>query len=88
MAPSQLFEQIVSAYVGILSQAGTVLLLVVLFALLRRYADRRPYFYSWSSAWVALLGALAALILRYAILPHLVGPLADSSLLTRCGRMA
>ena len=83
MGPSQAFDQIMSAYVGLLSQAGTVLLLVVLFALLRRYADRRAYFYSWSSAWVALLAALCALILRYAVLPQLFGGLADSSLLTR-----
>ena len=83
VGPSQAFDQIMSAYVGLLSQAGTVLLLVVLFTLLRRYADRRPYFYSWSSAWVALLVALCTLILRYAVLPQFFGNLADTSLLTR-----
>ncbi len=82
MGPSQAFEQVMSAYIGLLSQAGTVLLLVVLFASLRRYADRRPYFYSWSSAWVALLVALCALVLRYMALPALFGPLADTSPLT------
>lgn len=82
MGPGQAFDQIMSAYVGLLSQAGTVLLLVVLFVLLRRYADRRPYFYAWSSAWVALLAALCALILRYAVLPQFFA-LSDASLLTR-----
>ncbi len=72
-----------ASVIGLLSQAGTVLLLVVLFLPLRRYADRRPYFYSWSSAWVALLAALCALVLRYIVLPALFGPLTDGSLLTR-----
>ena len=83
VGPSQAFEQVMSAYVGLLSQAGTVLLLVVLFIPLRRYADRRPYFYSWSVAWVALLAALCALVLRYAVLPQLLGALPDGALLTR-----
>ncbi|MFI4921357.1 MAG: hypothetical protein ACHQAZ_06925, partial [Gammaproteobacteria bacterium] len=71
------------AYLGLLSQAGTVLLLVALFALLRRYADRRAYFYSWSSAWGALLVALFALVLRYMVLPPIFGPLTDTAALTR-----
>src|SRR5579859_4320087 len=83
VGPGQAFDQIMSAYIGLLSQAGTVLLLVALFALLRRYADRRPYFFAWSSAWVALLAALCALVLRYAVLPQFFAGLNDTSLLTR-----
>lgn len=83
MGAGQLFDQTMFAYLGLLSQAGTVLLLVALFALLRRYADRRAYFYSWSNAWGALLVALFALVLRYMVLPPMVGPLTDSMPLTR-----
>ena len=83
VGPGQLFDQTMFAYLGLLSQAGTVLLLVALFALLRRYADRRAYFYSWSSAWGALLVALFALVLRYMVLPSIFGPLTDAAALTR-----
>ena len=83
MGPGQFFDQVMSAYLGLLSQVGTVLLLVVLFVLLRRYADRRAYFYSWSSAWVALFASLFALVLRYLLLPQAFGPLTDAAALTR-----
>ena len=83
VGPGQLFDQTMFAYLGLLSQAGTVLLLVVLFALLRGYADRRAYFNSWSNAWGALLVALIALVLRYMVLPPVFGPLTDAAALTR-----
>jgi diguanylate cyclase (GGDEF)-like protein len=79
----QLFNQIMLMYLGLLTQLGTVLLLVVLFVLLRHHADRRPYFYIWTSAWVALLAALLTLVLRYMVLPHLFGTLTEGAVLTR-----
>ncbi len=77
MGPGQLFNQLVLQYLGLLSQAATVLLLVVLFMLLRRHADRRPYFFTWCNAWAALAVALVALVLRYNVLPNLLGALPD-----------
>ncbi|MDE2069972.1 MAG: GGDEF domain-containing protein [Gammaproteobacteria bacterium] len=56
---------------GLFSQLVAAVLLVVLFLLLRRHAVRRPYFRAWSSAWVALAIGLAALTLRYNLLPLL-----------------
>ena len=82
MGSGQTFDQTLFAYLGLLSQAGTVFLLVVLFVLLRGYADRRPYFFAWSSAWVALFAALFALVLRYMLLPTFVGPLTDGAVLS------
>lgn len=58
---------------GLFSQVAAAALLVVLFLLLRRHAARRPYFRAWSSAWVALAIGLAALALRYNLLPLLLG---------------
>ena len=69
----QLSVQVLIQYLGLISQAATVLLLVVLFVLLRRYADRRAYFQAWSNAWIALAAALTVLVLRYILLPHLMG---------------
>jgi diguanylate cyclase (GGDEF)-like protein len=84
MEPAHLSFQVLIQYLGLLSQAATVLLLVVLFVLLRAYADRRVYFYSWSNAWIALAAALTVLALRYVALPHLTGgPLAEDEPLTR-----
>lgn len=80
----QLSAQVLIQYLGLLSQAATVLLLVVLFVLLRRYADRRAYFYAWSNAWIALAAALTVLSLRYIMLPHLLGgPAAEDAAVTR-----
>src|SRR5512142_3141219 len=52
-------------YIGILSELGGALVLVVLFALLRRYADRRPFFPVWGWGWITLSIAIAALAIRY-----------------------
>ena len=65
--------QVLIQYLGLISQAATVLLLVVLFVLLRRYADRRAYFQAWCNAWVALAAALTVLVLRYILLPRVMG---------------
>ncbi len=73
MGPGQTFDHILFQYLGLASQTATVLLLLVLFVLLRRYAGRRPYFYAWSSAWLALSAALVALLVRYLLLPHYAG---------------
>lgn len=53
------------AFLGIVSQFGGALLLVVLFVLLRRYANRRTYFRAWFAAWIALTVAIAAVAVRY-----------------------
>ena len=83
---AQLSVQVLIQYLGLISQAATVLLLVVLFVLLRRYADRRAYFHAWSNSWIALAAALAALVLRYILLPHLYGGAApeDAALVRAC----
>jgi len=73
MQPLQLSVQVLIQYLGLISQAATVLLLVVLFVMLRRYADRRVYFYAWSNAWIALAVALTVLVLRYILLPRFEG---------------
>jgi diguanylate cyclase (GGDEF)-like protein len=84
MEPVHLSVQVLIQYLGLISQAATVLLLVVLFVMLRRSADRRAYFHAWSNAWVALAVALTALVLRYILLPHLVGgPAPEDALLVR-----
>src|SRR5690348_5633509 len=84
MEPAHLSFQVLIQYLGLLSQAATLLLLVVLFVLLRGYADRRAYFYAWSNAWIALAVALTALSVRYVALPHFNGgPVAEEAPLTR-----
>ena len=83
MEPAHLSFQVLIQYLGLLSQAATVLLLVVLFVLLRGYADRRAYFYAWSNAWIALAAALTVLSLRYVLLPRFMGPLAEDAPVTR-----
>ena len=84
MEAAHLSFQVLIQYLGLLSQAATVLLLVVLFVMLRGYADRRAYFYAWSNAWIALAVALTVLSLRYVLLPHLMGgPVAEDAPLTR-----
>lgn len=83
MGPGRFFDEVVFVYLGLLTQAGTVLLLVVLFTLLRHYADRRSYFYSWTNAWGALFAALLVLVLRYLLLPYVFGQLSETSIITR-----
>ena len=58
---------------GLISQLAATILLVVLFLLLRRQVVRRPYFRAWSSAWIVLAVGLAAVTLRYNVLPGLLG---------------
>lgn len=58
---------------GLLSQLAATVLLVVLFLLLRRHAARRPYFRAWCSAWIVVAIGLAAVTLRYNVLPTFLG---------------
>ncbi|MDE2197193.1 MAG: GGDEF domain-containing protein, partial [Gammaproteobacteria bacterium] len=73
MGPNEILNQLVLQYFGLASQVVAVVLLVVLFGLLRRFADRRAYFHAWGAAWVAMAIALAALVLRFNVLPDLLG---------------
>lgn len=59
-------DQIITfvAFVGVLVQLVGALLLVGLFALLRRFVLRRSYFRAWANAWTAVAVALGAVVLR------------------------
>jgi diguanylate cyclase (GGDEF)-like protein len=63
---------------GLISQMVAVILLVMLFMLLRRYAARRLYFFAWSNAWLAFGVALIALVSRFYVFPTLIGPSFES----------
>lgn len=54
-------------------QLGGVVVLAGLFVLLRRFVLRRAYFSAWTSAWLALTAALAAIVVRYNVLPATMG---------------
>jgi diguanylate cyclase (GGDEF)-like protein len=54
------------AYIGLLTQTGGNLLLVVLFASLGR-SRRQPYFREWTFAWSWLLAGLAGVLVQYAV---------------------
>jgi signal transduction histidine kinase/CheY-like chemotaxis protein len=54
---------------GTLVQCAVACLTVLLFALLGRYAARRPYFTAWTAAWAVLLVSILALVVRYYIMP-------------------
>jgi diguanylate cyclase (GGDEF)-like protein len=65
-------------------QLGGVLVLAGLFVLLRRFVLRRAYFSAWTSAWLALTAALAAIVARYNVLPAMAGgPVADGDVSVR-----
>ncbi len=53
------------AFVGIVVQGASALLLALLFLALRRLAADRPYLRDWSVAFAALAIAIAALFVRY-----------------------
>ena len=53
------------SFIGIVLQFAASALLAMLFLLLRPYARRRPFFASWSAAWVALTVAIGALAVSY-----------------------
>lgn len=74
----------VVSFIGVVVQLGGELLLVLLFVLLRRYVLRRGYFAAWTGAWMCGAFAIAALCVRYIIMPQLADdPIDDSSLPVR-----
>ena len=72
----------VVSFIGVIVQLGGELLLVLLFVLLRRYVLRRSYFAAWTGAWVCGCIAIAALVVRYFIMPRLT-PIDESALTVR-----
>src|SRR3954465_15413024 len=74
----------VISFIGVSTQLGGELLLVLLFMLLRRYVLRRGYFAAWTAAWACGALAILAVVIRYGIMPSLVGaPIDESSLPVR-----
>jgi diguanylate cyclase (GGDEF)-like protein len=73
----------VVSFIGVVVQLGGELLLVLLFVLLRRYVLRRGYFAAWTGAWVCGAVAIAALVVRYIIMPQFASPVDDTSLAVR-----
>ena len=72
------------SFIGTFVQLGGTLLLIALFSLMRRYTRRRIYFRTWASAWLALAIALAAVVLRYNLLPVWnAGPVLEGALGTK-----
>jgi diguanylate cyclase (GGDEF)-like protein len=69
----------VVSFIGVVVQLGGGLLLVLLFMLLRRYVLRRGYFSAWTGAWACGAVAIAALVVRYIIMPQLAAPVDESS---------
>jgi diguanylate cyclase (GGDEF)-like protein len=63
---------IILAFLGITLQLTGELLLVVLFVLLRRYVVRRGYFGAWMLAWACGAIAIAAIAIRYMVLPRVI----------------
>ncbi len=73
--PAQAFP--ILSFIGVVIQMGGALLLIALFALLRQFVLRRAYFRAWSSAWTAMAVAIAAVVIRYILMPEFVGSLLD-----------
>lgn len=71
----------VVSFIGVLLQLSGELLLVVLFMLLRRFVLRRAYFGAWTLAWGFGAVAIAALVLRYVLIPPPLSPGQDRVLL-------
>ncbi|HMC56020.1 MAG TPA: GGDEF domain-containing protein [Gemmatimonadaceae bacterium] len=70
----------VISFIGVSTQLGGELLLVLLFMLLRRYVLRRGYFAAWTAAWACGAVAILAVCVRYGIMPNLVQrPIDESS---------
>ncbi len=66
MKPEQV-NALISA-IGLMTQTGGALLLVVLFSALRRSHPRpRPYFREWTQGWAALLAALSGVAAQYVL---------------------
>jgi diguanylate cyclase (GGDEF)-like protein len=83
-------------FIGIAAQLGGAMLLVALFALLRRYARGRAFFVIWQNAWIAVSVAIGAVVIRYLILPRFEpqfiqgdpGPLRSLTAVYQLGKLA
>src|SRR5579862_2585678 len=71
--PLQAFP--VLSFLGVVVQFGGAIMLIGLFALLRSFVLRRPYFAAWTNAWVAIAVAILALVIRYILIPATLGVL-------------
>ncbi|MEP6491030.1 MAG: GGDEF domain-containing protein [bacterium] len=69
--PAQTFS--VLSFLGVLAQLGISLMLIALFMLLRRFVLRRAYFSAWAKAWAAIAVAIVALVVRYILVPSIIG---------------
>lgn len=70
-APEQTLS--VLSYFGVVIQLGGALMVIGLFLMLRHFVLRRRYFGAWATAWMAFAAAIAALVVRYMIVPSIVG---------------
>src|SRR3954469_25383082 len=75
--PSQTFP--VLSFIGVVVQLGGALTLIALFVMMRRFVLQRAYFAAWTYAWAALALAILALVIRYILVPGIVGFLPDES---------
>src|SRR5215207_663868 len=73
--PAQTFP--VLSFLGVLVQLGGAVMLIGLFLMMRRFVLRRAYFTAWVGAWAALSVAILALVVRYILVPGLVGVTLD-----------
>lgn len=71
MQPSITFSVLV--FLGVVAQLAGALLLISLFLMLRRFVLRRAYFTAWTSAWAAFAAAIGSLVIRYILVPGIVG---------------
>ncbi len=69
--------------VGAILQLGGAALLVGFFVLLRQFVFRRPYFSAWGRAWVAITLGIAAIVVRYVVVPGVNPAATDSSPIVR-----
>jgi len=70
---SNLSSSAVIGFLGLAVHFGGSAMLVALFLLLRRYELRRGYFAAWTFAWIAMITAIFALVVRYNVLPSMLG---------------
>ena len=81
---SNLSSSAVIGFLGLAVHFGGSAMLVALFLLLRRYELRRGYFAAWTFAWIAMICAIFALVVRYNVLPSILGHApAETSLTAR-----
>ena len=69
--------------VGAILQLGGAALLVGFFLLLRRFVFRRPYFSAWVIAWMAITVGIAAVVVRYVVVPGVQPAATDASPIVR-----